>query len=317
MNAYEQWNEALAVRFFNPDMAGRNVHLYVNQDLVDEVQTGIPGAGTLRDAIAGRPNGTRQERAQICKRACDEFHRWRERRLNFPPYIGYLSFFVLAGGSDGDFAPNAYYPRLWKLLIGEDRNGAVPGFWRMRELWDDLEDWSVFDKQGEVGIFESRTVGGHVHIGYPLSQTILVEQDRRALPRVFYSEGLDPAAHHPADEIALALHSSTARQLLRGRTVQCAENPHADLHKELIDAVAEELTAWDGTVTEEDQTPKGQTQMLAGLRVCIQIDRVAGIVNSSIRCKLNHEFPEDGLRNYLKTVVGADGGTRAGRTPTG
>ena len=25
----------------------------------------------------------------------------------------------------------------------------------------------------------------------------------------------------------------------------------------------------------------------------------------------------DGLRNYLKTVVGADGGTRAGRTPTG
>ena len=303
MNAYEQWNEALAARFFNPDMAGRNVHLYVNEDIIDEVEKKIPGAGTLRDAVAGRPNGTRQDRERICRRAFDEFHRWRERRLIFPPYIGYLSFFVLAGGTDGDFAPNAYYPRLRKLLIDEDRSGALPEFGRMRELWDDLEDWSVFDKQGEVGIFESRTIGGHVHIGYPLSQAILVEQDRRALPRVFYGERLDPASHHPADEIAMALRSTTARQFLTSRTVQRAENPSADLHKELIDAVAEELAAWDGTVTEEDQTPKGQAQTLAGLRVCIQIDLVAGIVNSYIRCKLNHEFPEDGL-----TI---DGGLRA------
>ena len=37
------------------------------------------------------------------------------------------------------------------------------------------------------------------------------------------------------------------------------------------------------------------TETLAGLRLCIELDSVAGIVKSFIRCKLNHEYPEAGL----------------------
>jgi hypothetical protein len=37
----------------------------------------------------------------------------------------------------------------------------------MKELWDDLETWSGLDKAGELGLFEARTIGGHVHIGTP------------------------------------------------------------------------------------------------------------------------------------------------------
>ena len=33
----------------------------------------------------------------------------------------------------------------------------------------------------------------------------------------------------------------------------------------------------------------------AGLRICIELDRVSNTVNASIRCKLNREFPDDGL----------------------
>ena len=293
MSSYKLWNEALATRFFNPDMAGRNVHLYVSQDLIDEIGQTMPEAGTFRDSVAGLPTSPMTNGKRVCKRAYREFRHWRSSRYGFPPYIGYLCFFVLASSTDGDFAAHAYYPRLWTLLKYEGQTGQVPWFDRMGELWDDLENWSVYDKQGELGIFQSRSIGGNVHIGYPLSQALLVERERQALPHVFYYAGLDPASSHPAGEIASALRSSTARQFMRTRTVQMAEKPQDELHKALIEVVADELEAWDGGVT---RTEHGQsTRTLAGLRVCIELDQVAGIAWSSIRCKLNHEFPEGGI----------------------
>ena len=175
------WNDALASRFFNEEMAGRNVHLYVNQDLIKDVEQGLPEAVDFRSSVAGYPQAANFSGERICYRACWEFRRWKTRKTEFPPYIGYLCFFVLASGTDGDFAPHAYYPRLWALMEYRKRIGPVPRFNHMWELWDDLENWSVFDKQGELGIFQSRSIGGYVHVGYPLSQTILVERDRAGI----------------------------------------------------------------------------------------------------------------------------------------
>ena len=175
------------------------------------------------------------------------------------------------------------------------RTGRVPTFELMSELWDDLENWSVYEKQGDLGIFQSRSIGGFVHVGYPLSQAILVERERQALPRVFYEARLAPASAHPAGGIAMALRGSTAKQELRHRTVQIAERPQDELHTALIEAVREELAAWDGKVTDAGLGISQQTETLGGLRLCIELDSVAGIAKSYIRCKLNHEYPEAGL----------------------
>ena len=196
---------------------------------------------------------------------------------------------MLASGTDGEFAPHAYYPRLWALLKYEDRTGQVPWFDRMGELWDDLENWSVYDKLGELGIFQSRSIGGHIHIGYPLSQALLVEKERQALPYVFFHNELDPASSHPPDEIAMALRSSIARQHMRARTVHMAERPHDELYTALIEAVSEELAAWDGTVPELDH---GQTrQAFAGLRVCIELDRVTRTIKGINQMQTKSRVP--------------------------
>jgi len=291
-NAYKQWNDALAQRFFSPERAGKNVYLYVNHDLIKALEQSLVGAGPFLDTVVGRDIG--YNASGVCQRALRAFRYWGYSREGFPPYIAYLSLFVLAGDIDGDFAPNAYYPRLWELL-GEQRTGTVPSFNLMSQLWDDLEDWTVRDKGGEVGIFQSRSIGGNLHIGYPLSQSILAEQDRRALPQVFYSAGLDPAAFHPAGEIAMALRSGTARRLMRARTVRLASEPSDVLHMAMVDVVSDELAGWDGIVSEAEMDRPGRSFQFAGLRICISIDSVAGIARSSLRCKLNREFPEAGF----------------------
>ena len=297
-NRYRIWNDALAARFFNEEMAGRNVHLYVNQGLVAEIGQGLPDAGDFRSTVGTFPQAGTFNGERVCARAIGEFRRWRTVRSGFPPYIAYLCLFVLASGTDGDFAPNAYYPRLWTLLGCDGRTGPVPQFDHMRVLWDDLEDWAVFDKQGELGIFRSRSIGGFIHVGYPLSQSLLVEQERKGLPQIFYDAGLEPAGDYPADELARTLRRPLARRALRARTVRLVENQqYADLYSALLEAVAEELAAWDGTMPASalGHSVLQDTPGLAGLRICIDLDQVSNTVNASIRCKLNREFPDDGL----------------------
>ncbi len=294
MDAYRQWNDALASHFFSTDMAGRNVRLYVNQDLIDQMERDMSEAGPFQAAVA-RDLWYAQK---VCRRAFREFRRWRDRELPYPPYIGYLSFFVLAGDIDGDFAPHAYYPRLWELLGLEGRRGMIPGFNRMHYLWKDLEEWSVYDRQAELGVFQAHSVGGYVHVGYPLSQLLFVEQERRAFPAIFYDAGLDPTENYPADELARSLRRPIGRQRLRARTWNLLANRQdEELYRALMDAVAEELADWDGTVaptTQASTTPQ-TAQSIAGLRICIELDRISGTVSASIRCKINREFPENGL----------------------
>ena len=298
MDVYQLWNNALAQRFFNPDQAGRNVRLYVNRDLIDEMEAAMPDAVTFQMAVVGSPLSPHPD--GVCQRALQAFENWRDKSWEFPPYIGYLSLFVLASDIDGDYSPNAYYPRLWELLTDEYRFGRVPSFDRMHLLWQDLETWAMDDRNGELGLFQARPVGGYIHVGYPISQSLLVEQERRDLPRIFYHADLDPATQHSPDELARALRRPFARQFLRSKTARLAENPQdaGDLYNAMLEAVAGELAEWDGSLPGPVRLGDNLSPTLLGLRICIDLDRVAGIARVSLRCKLNQrrlDFPEDGL----------------------
>ena len=303
MNQYIRWNNAIAGHFFNPDMAGRSVHLYVNSKLISDLETELGSiAGTFIEAVQeGPPWTTRQG---ICQRALQACQDWRARRLDFPPYIAYLGLFVLAGGTDGDFEPHAYYPRL-RNLLGDPGDGMFPSFHRMKELWDDLETWSGLNKAGELGLFDARTIGGHIHIGYPLAQSLLTEQERLALPRVFYEANLDPTSTPPADELARALRSPVSKELLRPRTIRQLESQHdADLYRAILDVVADELAEWDGEILGIGQGGRSARLATAGLRIGIDVDMVAREATASVRCRLKREFPEDGLHLEIPGIPG-------------
>ena len=290
--AFLRWNAAIAQHFFNPDNAGKNVYLYVNQDLIDELQKKMPDAGTFTSAVT---NGERyHEPKDVCLLALRAYRHWRSTGDEIPPYIAFLGLYVLAADIEGDFAPNAYYPRLWELL-GQRRTGGVPGFNQMWLLWDDLARWAVNDKLGAMGIFQSSTIGGFVHIGYPLSQSILAGRDRQALPAIFYDAGLDPTGFTPPSELAMALRSTTAKQMLRPRTLKLAEHPKDVRHPGLISVVADELSDWDGLVEKSYLNDNRRDSAFARLRIAVHLNRVARTVRCSLKCKLNHEFPETGI----------------------
>ena len=303
MNQYLRWNDAIAAHFFNPDMAGRSVHLFVNGKLIADLEGEIGTvAGSFIDAVLEGPTWT--ARQGICQRALQACQGWRARRLQFPTYIAYLGLFVLAGGTDGDFEPHAYYPRL-RDLLGDPGEGTLPSFHRMQELWDDLETWSEFDMAGDLGLFRARSIGGHIHIGYPLAQSLLTEQERKALPQIFDEARLDPTTTPPADELARALRIPASRDLLRPRTVRLVENQYdAEHYNALLDVVADELAEWDGEIERVGQGGRPSRVATAGLRIGLDLDPVARTATASLRCKLKREFPEDGVQLGIPGMPG-------------
>ena len=294
---YLAWNNAIAVHFFNRQSAHRPVYLYVTQDLIDKLgaQDGA-GVSEFVSCVLTGPSWITGSRLSFCRKAYRTFRDWRSDpkvdECEFPPYLAYLALFVLAAGSEGDFAPHAYYPRL-RNLLGEDETAGRPnGFDKMWELWIDLEEWSKSDRNGELGEFEFRISGDWRHVGLPVAQTLLSESDRRCLPVLFSTCALDPTSP-PAEAELLSLLKSHAGNILQHRTRRLLSSSDTAVRIALVYAVASELEHWDGCVNDDsgDDSPS----VAAVLRLCCHLDDIAMTVRTRLRCKANAEFPESDL----------------------
>jgi hypothetical protein len=290
---YLSWNDLLAGYFFKPDAGGKRVHLCVTSSVIEEL--GRATNGTRADFVSaiktGPPWVTRQG---ICQKAFQAMSHWRKRQLQYPPYVGYLSFFVLAAGLEGDFASHAYYPRLRTLLDEAPAAGQYPSFNRMLELWDDLERWANEDMRGELGEFRADIAGGWINVGLPVAQVILTEQERQRLPVIFAEAGLDPTSS-PSDEQFATTLVDRGHQRLRPRTLHLLQYPpqaDSDVRDLLISTALEELREWDGQLAAEGDR---NSQIYSALRICGRLDRVARRVQFALRCTSKHDIPQEGL----------------------
>lgn len=302
---YEDWNDLIAQKFFSKEMAGKEVLLYVTKDVLDQVgrDTGEDFHDFIRCIKEGPADSARQG---ICQKALWCYEDWRNTRQGYPQYIAYLAFFVLAATTGGDFDPKAYYPRLRTLLGETPKTGTYPSFDKMDKLWDDLEKWSRINKHEELGRYSKRIRGGNIHVGLPFSQTILSEDERKALPQIFSEAEIDPT--DPPSELAIGrILLRYGSEKLERRTLQLLKNDERaifEMRNALIDFIFEELSEWDGciletwspdTLEESGRIAKARLPSV-GLRICLDPpDRVAKKITSSLRFKTIRPFPDSGL----------------------
>lgn len=217
---------------------------------------------------------------------------WREQGREFPPYIAYLSLFVLAAGLEGDFAPNAYYPRLRTLLGEAPTIGTYPSFGRMFELWSDLEKWANEERAGELGVLRTDIAGAWLHVGLPIAQAILTEAERQHLHKIFSQANLDPE-YPPTDmELAQLVHAHAGYQL-RPRTRRALEDVRSEYGAVLIDRILEELESWDGTLEPVAGGDRGDAVERGAAIICLPVlDEITQRVASELRCRFPEPFPD-------------------------
>jgi len=292
---YLAWNYIVASDFFRPEIAGGRVHLYVTEELIAKL--GYDRGGGLPDFIKAVKTGPVWVTGKgICQKAlqCLDYWKYQRGRRGYPLYIGYLALFVLAAGIEGDFSSNEYYRRLRTLLGEESKPGQYPRFNQMKVLWDDLEHWANEDKSGEWGIFNINIAGSWVHVGRPIAQTLLTQEELKALPVIFAEADLDPTALVSEQAIAQSL-AKYGRKHLRNRTLRLLEetSAHDELRQALLERIVDELRDWDGTASLSSDE---ETQVYGLLRLCCsKLDQTAGRTTLTLRCSTKHEFPEKGF----------------------
>ena len=294
---YLEWNDALGRHFFSEEKVEKEVLLFANEPLIQELgQPCDAGMPEFVSAVKAGPSWTK--RTGLCEKALEALDGWRERELAYPPYIAYLALFVIAAGREGNFAPHAYYPRLRDLLGEPGERGAPRSFDGMIRLWEDLEKWSREDQQERLGRFVARIRGGWWKVGLPLSQTLISEKERKRLPLLLSERGLDPS-DLPSPEVILRLLQEAGGAFLQRRTLRLLaseEEGDITLRNALAEVVIEELEDWDGTVTGRDDggADSGIWQTRTTLRLCLKHDRVAQRVTCHVRIKAGAPYPEDG-----------------------
>lgn len=283
MKDFLGWNDALARYFFRPENAGRTVFLYVTHEVIGEIGQGE----TVKDFVAAMKSGPDwRTRSGLCQMALQGMRDWRRRGLTYPPYVGYLALFVLALDVPG-LHPNAYYARLRTLLGEEAVNGQYPSFDKMLEVWDDLEQWANEDIAGTLGIVRTDFAGAWMHVGVPAAQAILKGDERERLHEIFAEEGLDPEYPPTNGELrSIVLRNADGRLL--PRTIRALEDGGGDYSAVLLERIAAELEAWDGSAPDVDN-PAGSSRGQAFL--CLRIDDIAQKISAELRCRFGAQVP--------------------------
>ncbi len=300
---YSKWNYKIAQHFFNEEIAGSTVYLHVTENLINSL--GEFEGVDYQDFIKAVKNSAGITKNGVCQKALQTMEDWKWRcgRQGYPPYIGYLAFFVLASGTEDDFSPNAYYPRLRKLLGESPVSKPYPVFDEMQNLWKDLEKWANNDKSGELGFFNINITGRLVHVGIPISQTLLTERELKVLPFIFAEAGLEPISL-ASERYMASLLVRYGRTYLRKTTLKLLEKnrENEELHRALIERIIDELRTWDGTAenySEGIMHSESKTRVYGVLRLCCKLDSISKRASFTLRCTTNYEFPDNGLILHL------------------
>ncbi|WP_159058587.1 hypothetical protein [Streptomyces europaeiscabiei] len=262
-SAYDQWQSVLEQEFFGRHMSGHATVFYVDVQVESSLKrrNGLPIG--LTEAVSAELYWARP--AAVFTRLEWRCRQWAYGdRNNAPPSLPLLAASVLAASkmaSDEAISSSNYYRRLADVFnVGEhERETLRDHFSSVAEMWKGLDAWLEL-QGGEHG---HSTISGDSHrtrIGYPISQALLREQDRRILTTFFAATGVRPRSPegYPGQEIIRRLRLWTAanshglsRPLLKVlRTTDTgaeATDKRAVLSK-LLERLVEH---WDGTLYED------------------------------------------------------------------
>jgi len=262
---YEAWNRAFGSVLFTSANEGRPVYLDMDDDVLSEVAASA-GSGeadaaqelalAVRDTLSLNPTG-----GPVFGQHLRNLRLWRRVTLrkarddgqvpSAPPVLALLAALTLAAEEmqhDREFAGNAYYPRLFRVLQVNDRRqqARLQAVYRKdaEELWGGLNEW-LSAADGRLGLPTAYALS-HRYIGLPLSQALVRAADRRQFPLLFHRYGLTPGGEVPLADMEglldgwLGMRPCPVSKSLESLWVR------GQARERIASVAAVELRSWDG-----------------------------------------------------------------------
>ncbi len=316
---YLEWNALIAKCIFNEENAGKNIYLYLSKEDIIEIGKSIiltPNNDiiwkdfvcaikeSLFDFEYGNP---------IIEKAKILHEEWVNQNNNifdqktylYPPYIVYLVLTVLPlTEAHESFDPRNYYDPLKEFLKDIDlpiQNIDTQNFKYLDVLWEDLFDWANNKKGGTLGVFQLHNFGNPnwVHVGKPLSQSLLSPNTLLKLPNLFNEARLTPYSNY-SDEYfrqIVVYHNKSILTLKDFVYKILKDKKDTEIIKAIIGIIKKEFHKWNGEterkiVTEHsEKTAKGFTVAKICLQLEINYDDEKLKISNRLLSK--NEYPEN------------------------
>lgn len=314
---YLEWNNIISAHFFNAENAGKEVHLYLTKtDIIQLARQHFNGETEqeiwddfLNKIKYGLPGSSLQP--YIVDKAIHSYQEWKKPGINrriegveikFPPYIGYLVFFVLPLiGAQDNYNSNNYYDRLDDFLtdngISQNLRNRLS---EIENLWADLSNWANSINNGEIGYFRLRNFihQNWIYVGKVFSQCVFPPKAIKRLPELFLQAGMIPDSNYSHTQIRKYLLDNVSILQLPNNTIDAIRrNETNELGQSIIETARKEYGKWTGESHSIDETGATtrtrRNDISARIYLQFQLFTNAGRIEFSFRLKSANEFPED------------------------
>lgn len=266
---YLKWNSVFADRYFHPSTAHKPVYLSVDDDALTELFPLVGEHGEAADSLSAAVRSTLRGRDPIFVSHLVRRTEWRRDGANgSPPYIAILALCVLAASRMAHdpvkgIERNAYYPQLNPLLNRPHFDGMPPGFEQVDDLWKDLCRWLDEDLSGARGTSTATTHHFFRHIGWPISQCLLREADRRKLTEFFRAVGLEPHTEiEPAQLWTLLRNWARDGCGLSDQALRIIRSARPEIADQIAQIVKREFDVWEGELLDAQGRRRGDIALV-------------------------------------------------------
>ncbi len=290
----DAWNRAICGEFFAGQHRDQPVYLDLDPPVLARMAAQV-GEGqddpenALLDAVVPtlhvRPPGIRS----LFHSHASRLHDWQVNgREGAPPFLAVLAFTCIIAdrmGSDEQWAGNNYYGRLGDALRlapgdAERRSNAQKDFQRQAFLfWDALNRW-LRDNEGRLGLPTATAFDHRRHIGLPLSQVLLREDDRRHLADLFEAFDLRPYQLLSQRDTLRLMQDWVPHSNLSARARHLWQT-NAFVRDRIADVARLELESWPGSARPDQGqaalTQGGKLRLVAALRQHPRAQLVLGV----------------------------------------
>ena len=259
---YFRWNKAIAEVVFSRQAAGTPVYLDLEEEILEAIRDMAepdatePGATlpkVVKDTLV-----LNNEISRVFAGHLQRLELWRDRRtLDPPPTLALLSMLSLAAESmhtGNGMKPNNFYGRLAELLdLNDQKLHWVKSAYRQKVnkravsaiLWDSLNDWleMLEGNRGLPTVFALK----HAHIGFPLSQALVRQTDRKRFGDLFALNSLPPRSSLPAFDMKNLIAEWMSRKPCPvSNTLKRLWRSDIEARERIIRVALLTLESWDG-----------------------------------------------------------------------
>jgi len=316
---YYEWNNFIGSHLFNVRQAGVPVYLAIRKnDIINlgRQHCGLADEEVWKDFVKSiqaqaDPGSSLIKKIETLHAAYREAFRstfWERRdpvtrrliRTFYPPHLALLVTSVLPLAEESvDYIinPNNYHDRA-NRFFAENNLPHVPRQDRQsnwNSAWEDLSDWALRIKQGELGLFDSNnfTNNHYVYVGKAFAQCLIPTRLFNQLPKLFEKAELIP------DQI---LSGAQIQQLVLKFSNELALSNKA---KELISKKSDELGQFvRRTIQQNQEQWNGENGLestelawtIGGLRLTFRDPKKTNFnfkLNYRFKSKTNLDYPDN------------------------